>query len=392
VLALGGTTAAAFALGGTSLAGAQEGDGNGNGQGARRYRVTIANLTDGQPFTPPAVVLHRPDVELFSVGEPASDELQALAENGNLDPLVELAEGSNSVRASAVGDQPLVPEDDPGQTDRPYYTELELSADASATHFSFVSMLVATNDGFVGLDTVELPDEGNESHTHYANGYDAGTEENTEDFSDLVPEAGALTTGEETDGTTESDESISEDGVVRPHPGVEGDGDLSADAYDWREPTALVQVERISSDDGGGDGGGGDGTDDGDGGSQQRVFEADLSGENEVPPVDTDASGTATIEVSEDGEEISYQFQVQNLQNPTAAHIHCGGPEENGPIGLTLYSNGVFTPGTAAAPDEGNECGWETLDDVVEAMRNGQAYVNVHTEQHPQGVIRGQLR
>lgn len=401
VLALGGTTVGALAFGGASFAGAQEDDGGDDGEGARQYRVTVANLTHGQPFTPPAVALHRPDVELFSVGEPASDELEALAENGNLEPLLGLAEDADSVRAAAVGDEPLVPEDDPAQTDLSYYTELELSADASATHFSFVSMLVATNDGFVGLDTVELPEETNESHTHYANGYDAGTEENTERFADLVPQAKTLVIGGESEGTTEDDSDIAEDGVVRPHPGIEGRGNLPPEVYDWREPAALVQVERIGGDEGDGadDGGeagdGDDGTDDGgdgaDGEDQQRVFEADLSGENEVPPVDTDASGTARIEVSEDGDEISYRFQVQNLNDPTAAHIHCGGPDENGPVGITLYDSGVFTPGTAAEPDEGNECGWETLEDAVEAMRDGETYVNVHTEQNPQGEIRGQL-
>ena len=95
--------------------------------------------------------------------------------------------------------------------------------------------------------------------------------------------------------------------------------------------------------------------------------------------------------MSEDGDQISYRFQVQNLSNPVAAHIHCGGPDENGPVGITLYNDGVFTPGIAAQPDEGNECDWETLDDAVAAMRDGDTYVNLHTEQNPQGEIRGQL-
>ncbi|WP_232701909.1 spondin domain-containing protein [Halobacterium wangiae] len=403
MLALGGTTVGALAFGGASFAGAQENDGDDdddNGQAARQYRVTVANLTRGQPFTPPVVALHRPDVELFSVGDPAIEPIQEVAENGNLDPLVELAGSTNSVRAAAAGEEPLVPEEDPGDTDLPYYTELELSADASATHLSFVSMLIATNDGIVGLDTVELPDDRNESHTHYANGYDVGTEENTEEFADLVPEASSLITGDDSDGTTESDSDIAEDGVIRPHPGIEGDGDLDPDVYDWREPAALVQVERIDTDgedtddedtdDEETDDEGTDGEDT-DSEDQQLVFEADLSGDNEVPSVDSDASGTARVEVAEDGERISYRLQVQNIDNPAAAHIHCGGPDENGPIGITLYNNGVFTPGTAAQPDEDNECGWETLDDAVAAMRDGETYVNVHTEQNPQGEIRGQL-
>jgi len=213
--------------------------------GMRQYRVTVANLTPGQPFTPPAVAAHRSDVEVFSVGEPANEAVQQLAENGNLEPLLGLIEETEAIRDAAVGDAPLVPEEDPGDTGNPYYTTLELSADASATHLTFLSMLVATNDGIVGLDTVPLPEEVNASRTYYANGYDVGTEENTEQFADLVPPAKTLVVGGEPGGTTETDPDLAEDGVIRPHPGIEGTGDLDPAIYDWREPAALVQVERI---------------------------------------------------------------------------------------------------------------------------------------------------
>ncbi|MFB5598352.1 MAG: spondin domain-containing protein, partial [Nitrosopumilaceae archaeon] len=53
------------------------------------YKVTVTNITPGQPITPPLLVTHSKDVNLFSVGEEASEELAQLAENGNLEPLVE---------------------------------------------------------------------------------------------------------------------------------------------------------------------------------------------------------------------------------------------------------------------------------------------------------------
>jgi hypothetical protein len=87
-------------------------------------------------------------------------------------------------------------------------------------------MLVATNDGIVGLDTMELPERVNESRTYYANGYDVGTEQNTERFADLVPPAKTLILAGEPEGTGESNEAIAEDGVIRPHPGIEGVGNL----------------------------------------------------------------------------------------------------------------------------------------------------------------------
>ncbi|WP_136589288.1 spondin domain-containing protein [Salinigranum halophilum] len=245
-LAATGATVGGLALGGTALA--QQDGGNGStGNAARTYRVTVTNLTPYQPFTPPAIALHRPSVEVFSVGDPASTAVQEIAENGNLDPLLDVVSSTNAIRGAAVGDGPLVPASDPGDTGLPYVAELEVGADASARYLSFVSMLVATNDGFVGLDTVPLPQEVNGSLTYFAQGYDAGTETNTEQFADLVPPAQALTgeNREGIDGTGTSDPALAEDGVITPHPGITGIGDVP-EAFDWPEPAASVVVERIS--------------------------------------------------------------------------------------------------------------------------------------------------
>ena len=261
-LALGGAAVGGSALGG--IVGAQEDDDDvdddemddDQSAGGRRYRVTVANLTRGQPFTPPAVALHQPSVEVFSVGEPANTPTKEIAENGNLQPLVDLIEATDAIRGAAVGEAPLVPDSDPGDTGNPYFASLELSADASATHLSFVAMLNATHDGIVGLDTVSLPEAVNASKTYYANGYDVGTEQNTERFADLVPPARSLIRGETGEGATESDPDIAEDGVITPHPGISGDGDLDPSVYGWREPAGLVQVERLSNgaDESNGDG------------------------------------------------------------------------------------------------------------------------------------------
>lgn len=243
-LAATGTAVGALAPGGTALA--QQGGGD-QADGARSYRVTVANLTPSQPFTPPAVAAHRESVEVFAVGDAANTPVQELAENGNLEPLVDLTENTAAIRGAAVGDTPLVPSSDPGDTGFLYFVELQFTADASATALSFVSMLVATNDGFVGFDTVPLPTRVNMSVTYYAQGYDAGTEQNTEEFADLVPEAQELTGegGPDTDGTAESDPELAEGGVITPHPGITGAGDLPTE-FDWDEPAASVLVERIS--------------------------------------------------------------------------------------------------------------------------------------------------
>ncbi|MFC7176770.1 spondin domain-containing protein [Halosegnis marinus] len=244
-LAAGGAALAGAALVGAGGAGARTGD---DDTDERRYRVTVANLTPGQPFTPPAVAAHSADVEVFAVGDPANEPTRQVAENGNLGPLVDLIGATDEIRGAAVGDAPLVPRSDPGDTGYPSYASLELTADEEAPYLTFVGMLVATNDGIVGLDTVPLPGAVNASRTYYANGYDVGTERNTELYEDLVPPAKTLIVGGEPEGTTESDPDLAEDDVVRPHPGIVGDGDLDPDVYGWDEPAALVQVERLASE------------------------------------------------------------------------------------------------------------------------------------------------
>jgi hypothetical protein len=139
-------------------------------------------------------------------------------------------------------------------------------------------------------------------------------------------------------------------------------------------------------------------------------FTARLSGEHEVPPRDTPATGVATFQLSEDGTALSYSVNVSNIENVFAAHIHCGAKRVNGPVGVTLFMgpvgggpiSGTLAKGTITAPDAGNMCGWADLAAVVAAMNSGNAYVNVHTNDgvapantgpgdFPGGEIRGQI-
>jgi hypothetical protein len=128
--------------------------------------------------------------------------------------------------------------------------------------------------------------------------------------------------------------------------------------------------------------------------AQERKFEAELSGAAERPPVVTEGVGEAKFE--SDGTSVEYELKWDDLTTPaSAAHIHCGGPEETGPVGVTLFAGSGDTEGevqaTFTAPDPGNACGWEDLADVLDAMAAGDTYVNVHTTDHPGGEIRGQI-
>ncbi|MDH3303557.1 MAG: spondin domain-containing protein, partial [Acidimicrobiia bacterium] len=151
------------------------------------YEITITNLTSGQPFTPPLVATHRKSIDLFDVGRPASHEIQQIAENGNLDPAVALATGSSKVFDAQVvlGEVPPLL---PGAS-----RTFTVSAVPGAENLTWVSMLICTNDGFTGLDTLGLPKNVGDGSVQYTNGYDAGTEINTETWSDLVPPCAPLT-------------------------------------------------------------------------------------------------------------------------------------------------------------------------------------------------------
>jgi CHRD domain len=140
-------------------------------------------------------------------------------------------------------------------------------------------------------------------------------------------------------------------------------------------------------------------------------FVATLSGDQEVPPRDTQAVGVATFKLREDGAALAFKVNVANLDNAFAAHIHCGAVGVNGPVGVTLFGaapaggrvNGTLAEGTITAPDPGNGCGWTDLAAVLAAIQSGDTYVNVHTNDgvappntgpgdFPGGEIRGQVR
>jgi CHRD domain len=124
-------------------------------------------------------------------------------------------------------------------------------------------------------------------------------------------------------------------------------------------------------------------------------FTAELTGAQERPtPVKTEGEGEAKFE--SDGTSVAFELTWKDLSSPAiSAHIHCGGPEETGPVGVTLFAGTMGAEGEVqgsfTAPDAGNACGWKTLADVLGAMATGDAYVNVHSTNHPGGEIRGQV-
>ena len=129
--------------------------------------------------------------------------------------------------------------------------------------------------------------------------------------------------------------------------------------------------------------------------AEELKFSAQLTGDQERPtPVETEGEGEAKFET--DGTVVDFELKWKNLTTPAfAAHIHCGGPEVAGPVGVTLFAGTMGTEGEVqgsfTGPDPGNACGWATLADVLAAMSSGDTYVNVHSTMFPGGEIRGQV-
>lgn len=137
-----------------------------------------------------------------------------------------------------------------------------------------------------------------------------------------------------------------------------------------------------------------------------------LSGDEEVPPRDTRARGTAVFHLSDDGTELSYKLIVANIENVVQSHIHIGPAGENGPVAVFLYGavaagggrvSGVLAEGTITAADFIGPLEGLAMDDLLAAMTSGNAYVNVHTDDgvdpintgpgdFPGGEVRGQIR
>ena len=130
-----------------------------------------------------------------------------------------------------------------------------------------------------------------------------------------------------------------------------------------------------------------------------RNYSAPLSGNEEVPAVDTDASGRATFQAIKNGTVLNYQLRVKDIQGVTQAHIHLGAPGTNGGVVAFLFGfdaegvsgNGNLATGKITDDDLVGALSGMTIADLIVQIEAGNAYVNVHTIANPGGEIRGQV-
>lgn len=134
-----------------------------------------------------------------------------------------------------------------------------------------------------------------------------------------------------------------------------------------------------------------------------RNFRTHATGGEEVPANSSRAQGQAIFQLNHTGTELSYRLIVANIQNVRQAHIHLAPEGSNGPVVVWLYpagppaelipgrSQGTLSEGVITDTNLVGQLAGADLAALVDHIRNGNAYVNIHTSQFPPGEIRGQI-
>jgi hypothetical protein len=134
-------------------------------------------------------------------------------------------------------------------------------------------------------------------------------------------------------------------------------------------------------------------------------FRATLTGDQEVPPVDTTTRGSATFRADPGLTQLRFDLRVTNGVAITQAHLHCAGAGVNGPVVAFLFGpedpgvgvSGRLASGTIENGDiiatEGEPCGGviNNVASLYAAILEGRIYANVHSAANPGGEVRAQL-
>lgn len=211
---------------------------------AAEFDVEIHNPTRGLYYTPLLVTAHPPAVSLFEAGDVASSELQAMAEGGDIAPLVTVLDsaGATTVANPAAG---LLA---PGATTM---ATIDTNNATANTQLSIVAMLLPTNDGFLALNSLTVPTQPG-TYTYNLNAYDAGTEANDELRGSGTPGQAGMPVPPPLDpvlGTNGTGAASAAEGYVHIHRGNLGDTDTTGGNSDivstlhrWLNPVTRVTV------------------------------------------------------------------------------------------------------------------------------------------------------
>jgi len=210
---------------------------------AQELEITVTNLTQGTYFTPLVVSAHSSEHSLFTTGESATPELQAMAEGGDISGLVSLLSNADADVSENPASGLLAPA---------MSTNFMMSTSDGNDRLSLASMILPTNDGFIGLNSWMIPTEAG-TYTVNLNAYDAGTEANNELVVEGsgapgvlgIPAAPGGMAGTGGTGVTTEEANM----TVHIHRGNLGDDDLAGGksdinntAHRWLNPVARITI------------------------------------------------------------------------------------------------------------------------------------------------------
>ncbi len=211
---------------------------------AKDIEVKITNLTSGIYFTPLLVSAHTKDAQMYKAGDVASANLQKMAEGGDISGLVSDLDAKNANTISNPAKGLLAP----GKS-----TMTSISTDDNNDYLSIVAMMLPTNDGFIALNSIKIPDAKG-VYKFVLNAHDAGTEANDEIINgggmpntagipaDPVNGANKATGATGIDAKKEGFISIHR-GNIGDFDNTAGKSDLDAKIHRFLNPVASVIVE-----------------------------------------------------------------------------------------------------------------------------------------------------
>jgi hypothetical protein len=133
--------------------------------------------------------------------------------------------------------------------------------------------------------------------------------------------------------------------------------------------------------------------------AQAAKFTASMSGNQVAPPTESSMNGTASFRTTSYDTVIKYKIKVSGSSDVTSADIHLGESGKNGETVVDLLKDskkngikqGTSIRGNITNTDLKGSLEGRALTDLILAMKNGTAYINIDTPYHENGEIRGQI-
>jgi hypothetical protein len=134
-----------------------------------------------------------------------------------------------------------------------------------------------------------------------------------------------------------------------------------------------------------------------------------LTGDQQTPPVTTDAIGYFGLKFQDDRTRLAYSVHAEHIGKVTAVYLYHIGKTQNGTIVLDLLhsprelksidkvvdktpqgkTKGTVSMGGAISDDLQGQLKGKSLSDLHRLIDNGTVYINIHTKDFPNGEIRG---